>query len=150
VIPASVTVREVAPRNGLQNEPEVIGTADKIRLVEMLAATGVPRIEVTSFVRAEVIPQLADARVVLERAEIPDNVAVSVLIPNEQGMTAALGVSDRIDQVNVFLSASETHNQKNVNRTVEESVDTRMVLGLALGVCANAPLASPSAPVYRM
>ena len=122
MIPAEVRLREVGPRDGFQNEPEVIATEDKVRLVEMLARTGMPRIEVTSFVRAEVIPQLADGREVLERAEIPGEVAVSVLIPNERGLEAALAVRDRIDEVNVFLSASETHNRHNVNRSVAESL----------------------------
>jgi hydroxymethylglutaryl-CoA lyase len=121
-IPAAVELREVGPRDGFQNEPEVIATADKVRLVEMLARTGVRRLEVTSFVRADVIPQLADGREVLERAEIPDEVAVSVLIPNERGLEAALAVRERIDEVNVFLSASETHNRHNVNRSVAESL----------------------------
>jgi len=122
VIPKAVRIREVGPRDGFQNEPETIATADKVRLVEMLARTGLRRLEVTSFVRADVVPQLADGREVLERAEIPDEVSVSVLVPNERGLEAALEVRDRIDEVNVFLSASETHNRKNVNRSVEDSL----------------------------
>jgi hydroxymethylglutaryl-CoA lyase len=122
MIPEAVKLREVGPRDGFQNEPEVIATDDKVRLVELLARTGVRRLEVTSFVRADVIPQLADGREVLERAAIPDEVAVSVLIPNERGLEAALAVRDRIDEVNVFLSASETHNRHNVNRSVAESL----------------------------
>ncbi|MGB2710786.1 MAG: hydroxymethylglutaryl-CoA lyase [Conexibacter sp.] len=118
----SVRIREVGPRDGFQNEPEVIATDDKVRLVELLARTGLRRLEVTSFVRADVIPQLADARALLERASIPDEVAVSVLVPNERGLDAALELRERIDEVNVFLSASETHNRKNVNRSVEESL----------------------------
>ncbi|HEY2715708.1 MAG TPA: hydroxymethylglutaryl-CoA lyase [Solirubrobacterales bacterium] len=121
-MPPAVKLREVGPRDGFQNEPEVIATDEKVRLVEMLARTGVRRLEATSFVRADVIPQLADGREVLERAEIPDEVAVSVLIPNERGLEAALAVRDRIDEVNVFLSASETHNRHNVNRSVAESL----------------------------
>jgi hydroxymethylglutaryl-CoA lyase len=117
-----VRIREVGPRDGFQNEPEVIATDDKVRLVEMLAATGLRRLEVTSFVRADVIPQLADAGEVLERARIPEEVSVSVLIPNERGLDAALGHRARIDEVNVFLSASESHNRHNVNRSVEESL----------------------------
>ena len=122
MIPKVVRIREVGPRDGFQNEPETIATEDKVRLVEMLARTGLRRLEVTSFVRADVVPQLADGREVLERAEIPDDVSVSVLVPNERGLEAALEVRDRIDEVNVFLSASETHNRKNVNRSVEESL----------------------------
>jgi hydroxymethylglutaryl-CoA lyase len=123
VIPRSVRIREVGPRDGFQNEPETIATADKVRLVEMLARTGVRRLEVTSFVRADVIPQLADGREVLERAEIPDEVSVSVLVPNLRGLEAALEVREKIDEVNVFLSASETHNRHNLNRSVEESLE---------------------------
>ncbi|MGN6663017.1 MAG: hydroxymethylglutaryl-CoA lyase [Solirubrobacterales bacterium] len=121
-LPAAVRIREVGPRDGFQNEPETIATADKVRLVEMLARTGVRRLEVTSFVRADVVPQLADGREVLERAEIPEEVSVSVLVPNERGLEAALEVRGKIDEVNVFLSASETHNRRNVNRSVEESL----------------------------
>jgi hydroxymethylglutaryl-CoA lyase len=121
-LPSQVRIREVGPRDGFQNEPETIATADKVRLVEMLAGTGVRRLEVTSFVRADVVPQLADGREVLERAQIPDDVSVSVLVPNMRGLEAALEVRDRIDEVNVFLSASETHNRRNVNRSVEESL----------------------------
>jgi hydroxymethylglutaryl-CoA lyase len=118
----AVKIREVGPRDGFQNEPDVIATADKIRLIEMLAGTGVRRLEVTSFVRADVIPQLADAAEVLERAEIPDEVSVSVLVPNMRGLEAALEHRDKIDEINVFLSASESHNQHNVNRSVAESL----------------------------
>jgi hydroxymethylglutaryl-CoA lyase len=121
-IPKAVRVREVGPRDGFQNEPETIATDDKVRLVEMLARTGLRRLEVTSFVRADVIPQLADGREVLERAEIPAEVSVSVLVPNERGLEAALAARERIDEVNVFLSASETHNQRNVNRSIAESL----------------------------
>jgi hydroxymethylglutaryl-CoA lyase len=117
-----VAIREVGPRDGFQNEPEVIATDDKVRLVEMLARTGLKRLEVTSFVRADVIPQLADGPEVLRRADIPDDVSVSVLIPNERGLDNALELRDRFQEVNLFLSASETHNQRNVNRSVEESL----------------------------
>jgi hydroxymethylglutaryl-CoA lyase len=121
-VPERVRIREVGPRDGFQNEPEVISTGDKVRLVELLARTGVPRLEVTSFVRADVIPQLADGAEVLSRAEIPDDVDVTVLIPNERGLDNALELRDRFDEVNLFLSASETHNRKNVNRSIEESL----------------------------
>jgi hydroxymethylglutaryl-CoA lyase len=122
-VPAEqVRIREVGPRDGFQNEPEVIPTADKVRLVEMLARTGLRRLEVTSFVRADVIPQLADGAEVLRRADIPGDVSVTALIPNERGLDNALEVRDRFAEVNLFLSASETHNRKNVNRSVEESL----------------------------
>src|SRR5213075_541355 len=117
-----VLIREVGPRDGFQNEPEIIPTPDKVRLVEMLARTGVPRLEVTSFVRADVIPQLADGPEVLRAADIPDDVSVTVLIPNEKGLDNALALRDHFDEVNLFLSASESHNKANVNRSVEESL----------------------------
>jgi hydroxymethylglutaryl-CoA lyase len=117
-----VNLREVGPRDGFQNEPEVLPTADKVRLIEMLARTGLRRLEVTSFVRPDVIPQLADAREVLERIDVPDGVSLSVLIPNERGLDNALELRERFHEVNVFLSASETHNRKNVNRSIEESL----------------------------
>src|SRR5687767_3390423 len=117
-----IRIREVGPRDGFQNEPEVISTDDKVRLVEQLARTGLKRLEVTSFVRADVIPQLADGREVLERIDVPDDVAVTVLIPNERGLDNALQQRDRFSEVNCFLSASETHNGKNVNRSIEESL----------------------------
>ena len=121
-LPTAAKVREVGPRDGFQNEPEVIPTADKVALIDRLARTGCKRIEVTSFVRADVIPQLADGREVLEATDIPEDVARSVLIPNERGLDNALEVRDRFDEVGVFVSASETHNAENVNRTIEESM----------------------------
>ncbi|MFA4929234.1 MAG: hydroxymethylglutaryl-CoA lyase [Patulibacter sp.] len=118
-----VRVREVGPRDGFQNEPETIATADKIALIDGLARTGIRRIELTSFVRADVIPQLADAAEVLAGVDVPDGVDRSVLIPNERGLDNALEQRDRFDEVSVFLSASETHNRRNVNRTIAESLD---------------------------
>ncbi|MDQ3725471.1 MAG: hydroxymethylglutaryl-CoA lyase, partial [Actinomycetota bacterium] len=100
-----------------------IPTADKVRLIDMLARTGVRRLEVTSFVRADVIPQLADAREVLQAIDPPEDVSLSVLVPNERGLDHALELRDRFHEVNVFLSASETHNRRNVNRSVGESLD---------------------------
>ena len=117
-----VYIREVGPRDGFQNEPEVIPTDDKVRLVEMLARTGLRRLEVTSFVRPDVIPQLADGAEVLRRARIPDDVSVTVLIPNERGLDNALRLREHFGEVNLFLSASETHNRRNVNRSIEESL----------------------------
>ena len=121
-LPERVRIREVGPRDGFQNEPEIIATDDKVELVNGLARTGVPRLEVTSFVRADVIPQLADGAEVLARMDVPEDVAVTVLIPNEKGLDNALRQRDRFSEVNCFLSASETHNAKNVNRTIEESL----------------------------
>jgi hydroxymethylglutaryl-CoA lyase len=117
-----VSLREVGPRDGFQNEPEIVPTEEKVRLIDMLARTGLKRLEVTSFVRADVIPQLADAREVLQAIDVPDDVSLSVLIPNERGLDNALELRDRFHEINVFLSASEEHNRRNVNRSIEESI----------------------------
>jgi hydroxymethylglutaryl-CoA lyase len=132
--PERVRIREVGPRDGFQNEPEIVPTAEKVRLIDLLARTGVRRLEATSFVRADVIPQLADAEEVLDRIDPPDDVAISVLIPNEKGLENALRRRERFQEINVFLSASETHNRKNVNRSIEESLSgLERVLGRARG-----------------
>jgi hydroxymethylglutaryl-CoA lyase len=129
-----VEIREVGPRDGFQSEPETIATADKVALINRLARTGVRRIEITSFVRAEVIPQLADAEEVLVGIDVPDGVARSVLIPNERGLERALHYRERFDEVGVFLSASETHNQRNVNRSIDASLAALdRVIAIALG-----------------
>ena len=121
-LPRSVRIREVGPRDGFQNEPEVIPTDAKVRLIDCLSQTGLRRLEVTSFVRADVIPQLADAEEVLRTIKRNPHIAYSVLIPNERGLERALAGAFEFDEVNLFLSASETHNRKNVNRSVEESL----------------------------
>jgi hydroxymethylglutaryl-CoA lyase len=128
----TVRIREVGPRDGFQNEPEVIPTARKVELIDALARTGLRRLEVTSFVRADVIPQLADAAEVLAAIDVPEEVAVSVLIPNERGLDNALEHRAEIDEINVFLSASETHNRKNVNRSIAGSLaGLELVIGRA-------------------
>ena len=121
-LPRRVRIREVGPRDGFQNEPEVIPTARKVELIDELARTGLARLEATSFVRAEVVPQLADAEQVLQQIDVPQGVSVSVLIPNERGLERALELRGRFQEINVFMSASETHNRRNVNRSVEESL----------------------------
>jgi hydroxymethylglutaryl-CoA lyase len=121
-MPLSARIREVGPRDGFQNEPEVIPTETKVKLINALAQTGIARLELTSFVRPDVIPQLADAAEVLQAVDVPDTVSRSVLIPNERGLDRALELRDRFDEINVFMSASETHNRKNVNRSMQESL----------------------------
>jgi hydroxymethylglutaryl-CoA lyase len=121
-LPESVRIREVGPRDGFQNEPEVIASAEKVRLIGLLGDAGLRRIELTSFVRPDVIPQLADAEQVLSTYERREGVAYSVLIPNERGLDRALALRERFDEVNLFLSSSETHNRKNVNRSIAESL----------------------------
>src|SRR5947207_6297833 len=144
-LPARARIREVGPRDGFQNEPEVIPTERKVQLIDALARTGLRRLEVTSFVRPDVIPQLADAAEVLARIDIPPEVSVSVLIPNERGLERALELRGApaggrphgralFDEVNVFLSASESHNRRNVNRSIAQSLSgLREVLATACG-----------------
>ena len=105
-LPRDVRIREVGPRDGFQNEPEVISTDDKVRLIDALGRTGLRRLEVTSFVRADVLPQLADAREVLRRIDPPEDVEVAVLVPNERGLDDALELRERFHAITCFLSAS--------------------------------------------
>ncbi|MFY9264335.1 MAG: hydroxymethylglutaryl-CoA lyase [Solirubrobacterales bacterium] len=121
-LPPAVKIREVGPRDGFQNEPEVVPTDDKVELIDRLTRTGLRHIEITSFVRPDVIPQLADGVEVLRRIQRRDGVGFSVLVPNRRGLANALALRDRFDEISVFLSASETHNHKNVNRTIDQSL----------------------------
>ena len=124
-----VTIREVGPRDGFQNEPETIATPDKIRLINALGRAGFTRIEVASFVRPDVIPQLSDGIEVLRGIELPDDVARMVLIPNSRGLDNALAVLDLFEEATLFVSASETHNKRNINRTVAETMTDVAVMG---------------------
>jgi hydroxymethylglutaryl-CoA lyase len=144
-LPASVDIREVGPRDGFQSEPETIATADKVALIDRLARTGVRRLEITSFVRPDVVPQLADAEEVLAAVDVPAGVARSVLIPNERGLERALHHRPRFDEIGVFLSASESHNQRNVNRSVEQSLaalDRVIAIALGAGLRVEAVIAT--------
>jgi hydroxymethylglutaryl-CoA lyase len=119
-LPRHVTIYEVGPRDGLQNEPRMIPTADKIAFVNALARTGLPYVEITSFVNPRWIPQLADAAEVARAAERRQGVVFSALVPNRKGLDAALGAG--MKEIAVFLSASETHNKKNVNKTIADTL----------------------------
>lgn len=121
-LPAHVDIREVGPRDGFQNEPETIPTAAKIDLINRLARTGLRRIEVASFVRPDVIPQLSDGVDVLQGIDVPEDVSVMVLVPNSRGLDNALRIRETFSEVAIFVSASETHNKRNVNRTIAESM----------------------------
>jgi hydroxymethylglutaryl-CoA lyase len=121
-LPPGVHVREVGPRDGFQNEPEIIATDAKIDLINRLGRTGLRRIEVASFVRPDVIPQLSDGVDVLNGIDIPDDISLMVLVPNSKGLDNALRIRDRFTDVAIFVSASETHNRRNVNRTIAESM----------------------------
>ena len=114
-----VTVKEVGPRDGLQNEPTFIQTEDKIAWINQLSQTGLTYIEVTSFVHPKWVPQLADAYEVASRIERVEGVTYAALVPNKKGLEGALAAN--IDEVAVFMSASETHNRKNINKSIEET-----------------------------
>lgn len=116
-----VTVFEVAPRDGLQNEPVMIATADKIRLVNLLSECGFSRIEVTSFVSPKWVPQMADAAEVMKRIERRKGVSYAVLTPNLRGFEAAQAAG--ADEVAIFASASEGFSRANINCSVTESLE---------------------------
>ena len=120
-LPSKVTIYEVGPRDGLQNEARQVPTADKIRFIDALVAAGIRDIELTSFVSPKWIPQLADASEVARGVHRPPGVRMSALVPNRRGLETALASGMR--EIAVFLSASETHNKKNVNKTIAETLD---------------------------
>jgi hydroxymethylglutaryl-CoA lyase len=128
-LPSRVRIREVGPRDGFQNEPETIPTGDKIELIRALGRAGYTRIELASFVRPDVIPQLSDGVEVLSGAGLPAGVERTVLVPNSRGLENALKVRDLFDAAAVFVSASQTHNKKNINRTIEETMADVRVMG---------------------
>jgi hydroxymethylglutaryl-CoA lyase len=131
--PERVTITEVGPRDGLQNESRIIDLADKVRLIEALSRTGLARIEAASFVSPKAIPQMANASEVMaaieqvsahpdppRRTEGRPGVTYIGLVPNERGARNA--IEARVDEIAVVVSASESHNRANVNRSVAESL----------------------------
>ncbi len=124
-LPPRISVREVGPRDGLQNEDPVPATA-KIALIEQLATTGVSRIEAVSFVRAEAIPQMADADEVWAAVTKDPAIRYSALAPNLRGARRALDAG--FTEVEAVVSASDTHNRKNVNRSTAQSLDEIAVM----------------------
>jgi len=119
-LPKEVRVYEVGPRDGLQNEARMVPTEDKVRLVDALAQTGLTSIEITSFVSPRWIPQLADGLQVATSILRPAGVDMSALVPNRRGLDNAIAAG--MKEVAVFLSASETHNKRNVNKTIAETL----------------------------
>jgi hydroxymethylglutaryl-CoA lyase len=117
---SSVSIREVAPRDGLQNE-QPVPTEAKVRLIDALSGTGVRRIEAVSFVHPKAIPQMADADEVWARAWHNPQVRYSALIPNTRGAERALAAGLR--EIEVVVSASDTHNRRNLNRSTQESLE---------------------------
>ncbi|HEX7478157.1 MAG TPA: hydroxymethylglutaryl-CoA lyase [Polyangiales bacterium] len=119
-LPDSVSIYEVGPRDGLQNEAATIGTVRKLRLVEALIEAGCKRIEMTSFVSPHWIPQLADADNLAQLLKGRADASLSALCPNAQGLERARRADVR--EIAVFLSASETHNRRNINKSIEQTL----------------------------
>lgn len=119
-LPSRVSVYEVAPRDGLQNESAQVATHAKVRLIEALVDAGIGRIEIGSFVAPKWVPQMADADEVCRMIERREGVTYACLCPNARGLERA--VAANIDEIAVFVSASETHNLKNVNKTVAQTL----------------------------
>ena len=115
-----VKVTEVGPRDGFQSEKTILNTDDKIDVINNLIDAGFPRIEVSSFVSQKAIPQLADAATILEKVKRNHETTLAALVPNAKGALRA--VDAKLDEIVVFLSASESHNKKNVNRSVKDSL----------------------------
>ncbi|SEK67326.1 hydroxymethylglutaryl-CoA lyase [Roseateles sp. YR242] len=121
ILPARVTLVDVGPRDGLQNEKAQVGTADKARLVLLLQDAGLKEIEVTSFVSPKWVPQMADNTEVMAAVDRRPGVRYSVLVPNMKGLEAALPT--RPDEIVVFAAASEAFSQKNINCSISESIE---------------------------
>ena len=125
-----VTLIEVGPRDGLQNESVFVPTSTKIKWVNLLSQTGLKHIEVTSFVSPKAIPQLADNEAVFRGIDKPKGVNFSALVPNEQGMNRALEVG--MNHIAIFTAASESFNQHNINCSIADSIErAKPVMALA-------------------
>jgi len=120
MLPSRVTIYEVGPRDGLQNESANLPVESKLRLIAALAEAGLSRIELGSFVRPDWIPQLADTDEVARRVARGPGIRYAALVPNRTGLERAIAAG--MDEVAVFMSASETHNLKNTNKAVAESL----------------------------
>src|SRR2546427_1365979 len=132
-LPERVTMCEVGTRDGFQIEPDFIPTEQKVEVVDLLSAAGLPRIEVTSFVHPKAVPQLRDAEEVMARITRRPGTRYAALVPNEKGAVRAIDAG--VDAIHTVLSASESHNLVNVNMTIAESLDR---LGSVLQVAARA------------
>lgn len=138
-IPQDVVIKDVSPRDGLQAEPTIITTYAKLALIDGLARAGLPRVEATSAVKPGLLPQLADAEETMARLTRRSRCRYSVLVPNLRGAERALTMNP--DEMTVFLSASETHNWKNVHRTIVQSLEECQAitdLGRSRGVVVSA------------
>ncbi|MCZ6834957.1 MAG: hydroxymethylglutaryl-CoA lyase [Planctomycetota bacterium] len=120
-LPATIRINEVGPRDGLQNEKSIVSTNDKVAFIDLLSQTGVAEIEVSSFVSPKWVPQLSDADEVFSKITRREGIIYSALVPNLRGLERALNAN--VDKVSIFASASETFSRKNINATIDESID---------------------------
>ncbi|GEN54024.1 hydroxymethylglutaryl-CoA lyase [Halobacillus faecis] len=117
--PEKVTIKEVGPRDGLQNEPVEVPLQDKVAWIDLLSEAGYSYIEFSSFVHPKWIPQLKDAKEVAEMISRKKGITYAALVPNRRGLESAIDTD--VDEVSVFMSASDTHNKKNINKSIEET-----------------------------
>lgn len=120
--PSAVSIYEVGPRDGLQNEKQILPTERKLELVEGLMESGLRRVEITSFVNPRWIPALADHMELASKVERRPGVRLSALVPNMRGLDGATRAG--MEEVAVFMAASQTHNRKNINKTTEDALRT--------------------------
>jgi hydroxymethylglutaryl-CoA lyase len=139
-LPATVTIVEVGPRDGLQNEPAPVATADKIAFVDRLSAAALPAIEVSAFVHPGRVPQMADAAAVLEGVRRRPGIRYTALVPNLRGLDRARDAG--LGEIAIFAAASETFSRRNINQTIDESLETYA------GVCAAASQAGMRVRAY--
>ena len=118
---SDITIVEVGPRDGLQNEKRIVPTEQKLALIGLLRAAGLPRLEVTAFVSPKWVPQMADHEAVLRATPPADHLIRSVLVPNERGALTALAIG--VEELAVFTSASETFARKNINCSIGDSIE---------------------------
>jgi hydroxymethylglutaryl-CoA lyase len=157
-LPERVTIVEVGPRDGFQMEPNFIPTGTKIEIIDALAKTGIKRIEATSFISPRAIPQMGDAAEVVAGIDRTSGIRVEALVPNPKGAENAARAG--VDEMRIFLSASDSHNRSNVNRTIEESLtgfrevmriagEARIPVGADIGVAFGCPFEG-DVPVGRL
>ncbi|WP_042348471.1 hydroxymethylglutaryl-CoA lyase [Bacillus massiliigorillae] len=115
----NIVIKEVGPRDGLQNEKEIISTGQKIQWIDLLSNTGLNYIEITSFVPPKWIPQLSDALEVAKGIKKKEGITYAALVPNLRGLESALEAD--MDEISLFMSASESHNLKNINKSINDT-----------------------------
>ena len=125
-LPAKAVLHEVVLRDGIQNEKNIVSTDEKLRLIEQLTASGVRRIEVSSFVNQKLVPQMADAEEFWKRIDRKKGVLYSALILSERGLERAMACG--VPHVGIFVSASETHSRKNSNKSITEALNESLTL----------------------